>query len=199
MTDWIAWFRYQLQASADGFVWAFSQIHPALRENLPPAPDYLGTWLPARHVWHVTEYERYQVIPSMNQWLGGSMPNEDTWLDDDNAWAKVQNRGFDELTSAFRSVRQQQIELLDKLINADWNTPRETLWGHKPLSMIVTKTFQHTYEHGDTLLRMGLWWEEIVEKEARKSGNAGSQQKLRMALALPNKAYTGLGSVRVLK
>ena len=174
MTDWIAWFRYQLQASTDGFVWAFSQIHPALRENLPPAPDYLGTWLPARHVWHVTEYERYQVIPSMNQWLSGSMPNEDTWLDDDNAWAKVQNRGFDELTSAFRSVRQQQIELLDKLINADWNTPRETLWGHKPLSMIVTKTFQHTYEHGDTLLRMGLWWEEIVEEEARKSGNAGS-------------------------
>jgi len=102
------------------------------------------------------------------------MPNEDTWLDDDNAWAKVQNRGFDELTSAFRSVRQQQIELLNKLINADWNTPRETLWRHKPLSMIVTKTFQHTYEHGDTLLRMGLWWEEIVEREARKSGNAGS-------------------------
>ena len=34
MTDWVAWFRYQLQASADGFVWAFSQISPVLRENL---------------------------------------------------------------------------------------------------------------------------------------------------------------------
>lgn len=174
MTDWGTWFRYQLQASADGFVWAISQISPALRENLPPAPDYLGTWLPARHVWHVTEYERCLVIPSMNQWLGGSMPDNDTWLDDDNTWAKVQNRGFDELTSAFRHIRQQQIELLDKLIDADWNTQRETLWGHKPLSMIVTKTFQHTYEHGDTLLRMGLWWEEILEKEAKKSGNVGS-------------------------
>ena len=92
MTDWVAWFRYQLQASADGFVWAFSQIPPVL---------------------------------------------------------------------------------LDKLIDADWNAQRETLWGYKPLSMIVTKTFQHTYEHSDTLLRMGIWWEGILE-EAKKSGNVGS-------------------------
>jgi hypothetical protein len=159
MTDWVSWFRYQLQASADGFVWAFSKISPSLRESLPPDPDYLGTWPPARHVWHVTEYERCLVIPSMNQWLGGSIPTENAWPDDDNTWAKVQNRGFEELTSTFCHIRQQQLELLDKLINADWHAPRETLWGFKPLSMIVTKTFQHTYEHGDTLLRMGLWWE----------------------------------------
>jgi hypothetical protein len=174
MTDWVTWFRYQLQASADGFVWAFSQISPSLHENLPPAPDYLGTWSPARHIWHVTEYERCLVIPSMNQWLGGSIPNGDAWLDDDDTWAKVQSRGFEDLPSAFRHVRQQQTELLDKLINADWDTPRETLWGRKPLSMIVTKTFQHTYEHGDTLLRMGLWWEGILEEEARKSAKADS-------------------------
>ena len=110
----------------------------------------------------------------MNQWLGDSIPTEDAWLDDDNAWANIQNREFEELTSAFRHVRQQQIELLDQLTNTDWNTPRDTLWGYKPLSMIVTKTFQHTYEHGDTLLRMGLWWEEILEEEVRKSGNTGS-------------------------
>ena len=174
MTDWVTWFRYQLQASADGFVWAFSRISPSLREDLPPDPKYLGTWQPARHVWHVTEYERCLVIPSMNQWLGDSIPTEDAWRDDGNAWANVHNREFEELTSAFRHVRQQQIELLDKLTNTDWNTPRDTLWGHKPLSMIVTKTFQHTYEHGDTLLRMGLWWEEILEEEVRKSGSTGS-------------------------
>lgn len=173
MTDWVAWFRYQLQASADGFVWAFSQIAPQLRENLPPAPEFLGTWPPARHVWHVTEYERCLVIPSMNQWMGGSMPNGEDWLAVDNAWAEVPNRGFAELTSAFRHIREQQIALLDKLIDVDWNAQRGTLWGQKPLSMIVTKTFQHTYEHGDTLLKMGIWWEEALE-EARRSENAGS-------------------------
>lgn len=174
MTDWVPWFRYQLQASADGFIWAYSQITPSLRENLPPAPDYLGTWQPSRHVWHVTEYERCLVIPSMNRWLGDSISTEEPWPDDDDSWAKVQDRGFEELTSAFRHIRQQQIELLEKFKNADWQTQRETLWGYKPLSMVVTKTFQHTYEHGDTLLRMGLWWEQILEEEARKTRNTGS-------------------------
>jgi hypothetical protein len=56
--------------------------------------------------------------------------------------------------------------LLDTLSGVDWTTPRATLWGHKPLSMIVTKTFQHTYEHGDTILRMGLWWKEDAEEAA---------------------------------
>jgi hypothetical protein len=110
----------------------------------------------------------------MNQWLGGSMPREDAWLDDDGTWAKVQNRGVEELSSAFRYIRQQQVQLLDQLASTDWHTPHETLWGYKPLSMIVTKTFQHTYEHGDTLLRMGLRWEDILEKEAKKSAGAGS-------------------------
>ena len=174
MTDWITWFRYQLQASADGFVWAFSQIPQSLHRNMPPAPNYLGTWPPARHVWHVTEYEKWLVIPSMKQWLGGSIPPNEAWLDDDETWAKVQNREFEDLTSEFRHIRQQQIELLHLLSNVDWQASQETLWGYKPLSMIVTKTFQHTYEHGDTLLRMGLRWEEILKKEASKSANANS-------------------------
>ena len=169
MTDWVVWFRYQLQASADGFAWAFSQIPLEMRESLPPGPKYLGTWPPARHVWHVTEYERCLVIPSMNQWLGAPLAANDAWLDDDDTWAKFQNRAIEELTAAFRNIRLQQIQLLDQLANTDWQAPRETLWGHKPLSMVVTKTFQHTYEHGDTLLRMGLWWKDILEEEVKES------------------------------
>jgi len=53
----------------------------------------------------------------------------------------------------------EQIAMLEELAQVDWEAPRATLWGDKPLKMIVTKTFQHTFEHGDTLLRMGLWWE----------------------------------------
>jgi hypothetical protein len=39
---------------------------------------------------------------------------------------------------------------------------------------VLTKTIQHTWEHGDTLMRMGLWWEHIQEQialaHARKAG-----------------------------
>lgn len=164
MTDWVTWFRYQLKASADGFAWAFSQIPPSFLEQLPPDPEYLGTWSPARHVWHVTEYERCLAIPSMHEWIKGSISTESDWPDDDDTWAKVQERGAEELLSNFLSVRQQQIDLLDQFATVAWSEPRETLWGRKSLSMVVTKTFQHTYEHGDTLLRMGLWWEEMLEE-----------------------------------
>ena len=34
--------------------------------------------------------------------------------------------------------------------------------------MIVTKTYQHTFEHGDTLLRMGLWWEQFQQEYERR-------------------------------
>jgi hypothetical protein len=173
MTDYVSWFRYQLKASADGFEWAFSQIPPAFLDQLPPDPGYLGTWSPARHVWHVTEYERCMSIPAMYGWLPDLTIDDPDWPDDDDAWAKVQTRGLEALLSKFRNIRQQQIDLLDQLATTDWNEPRETQWGLKPLSMVVTKTFQHTYEHGDTLLRMGLWWEEILKEEAEKSAKAG--------------------------
>ncbi|MBK8027204.1 MAG: hypothetical protein IPK19_38895 [Chloroflexi bacterium] len=58
----------------------------------------------------------------------------------------------------FLRMRQEQIALLDQLAAIDWEAPRETIWGYKPLSMVVTKTYQHTFEHGNTLLKMGLWW-----------------------------------------
>lgn len=168
-THWATWFRYQLQASADGFTWAFTQINPSLHKALPPEPaaEVCGTWSPMRHMWHVTEYERCLALPSMLLWLGGPMPPGDAWADDDEAWAKAQHRTSDQLIADFWQVRKQEIALLDQLAGADWDTPCHTPWGMKPLSFIVTKTFQHTYEHGDTLLRMGLWWEFILGEMAK--------------------------------
>lgn len=166
MTDWASWFRTQLQTSADGFVWGAEQLDTNYHFALPPEPDYLGTWEPARHVWHVAEYERCLAVPTMRQWLGGPLPPEDAWPDDDASWENARRQPMSELLAAFRAIRQEQLQLLESLAGADWVTSRPTLWGPKPLSWIVTKTFQHTYEHGDTLLRMGLWWGHIAAQIA---------------------------------
>lgn len=175
MQNWVEWFRSQLKSSGEGFAWAFQQIEPELHFELPPVPNYMGTWSPARLVWHVTEYERCLVLPSMRQWLGGEMPSGDNiWPDDDATWASAQNRSADALVAAFHAVRQEQIKLLDPLENVDWTAPRQTLWGLKPLSMVVTKTYQHTFEHGDTLLRMSLWWREAEADIARDAQSSKS-------------------------
>lgn len=166
MTDWVAWFRTQLQTTADGFVWAAQQLDPSYSMRLPPEPGYLGTWPPARHVWHVAEYERCLVIPTMQQWLGAPFREELEWPDDDATWITLQHESLDTFLSTFCAARHEQLALLDQLNEVDWQAPRKTLWGDKPLAMIVTKTMQHTYEHGDTLLRMGLWWKDIEQFQA---------------------------------
>ena len=160
-SDIVSWFRYQLKASGEGFIWALQRMDTALYHRIPPAMKYLGEWPPLRHVWHVTEYERCIVLPSMKQWLGGPMPSEESWIDDDAAWSRVKNQTSDDFVTAFQAVRQEQITLLTDLEAVDWAAPHQTLWGVKPLIMVVTKTYQHTFEHGDTLLRMALWWHDI--------------------------------------
>ena len=74
--------------------------------------------------------------------------------------------------ATFCDIRRQQIVMLDELAQVDWEAPQATLWGDKPLKMIVTKTYQHTFEHGDTLLRMGLWWEEFAGRRWRRDERA---------------------------
>lgn len=129
MTKFVSWFRYQLKASAEGFEWAFAQIPRAFLGEIPTDPDYLGTWPPARHVWHVTEYERCLAFPAMYTWLDSPLPPKEDWPDDDETWAIVKARGFDELVANFRRTRGQQIDLLDRLASVDWSEPREVLWG----------------------------------------------------------------------
>ena len=78
------------------------------------------------------------------------------------AFANAYQAGLSDVVATFCDLRRQQIVMLDALEQADWEAPQATLWGDKPLKMIVTKTYQHIFEHGDTLLRMGLWWEEFA-------------------------------------
>jgi hypothetical protein len=40
MTNWAAWFKGQLASSGDGFVWAFGQIEPELRDPPRPRPAW---------------------------------------------------------------------------------------------------------------------------------------------------------------
>lgn len=158
MIDYVTWFRPQLNSSAEGFVWAFGQLPAEYHFLLPPNPDYMGTWSPIRHIWHVAEYERCLVIPSMQQWFGKPMPNDTGWDDSNQGFAAAQEAGLQGIVEHFLQVRRQQVEMLDELTNVDWEEARATLWGNQPLKMIVTKTYQHTLEHADTLLRMALWW-----------------------------------------
>ncbi len=173
--NWTEWFLAQLQSSAEGFVQGFWSVPERLRRETPVDEKYMGRWPAARHVWHVTEYERCVALPSMRDWQIGEQPGAADWLDDDVAWAKNRDVSDKELIDRFWVVRRQEIALVEALKNVDWNACRDTGWGRRPLAWVVMKTHQHTWEHGDTLMRMGLWWEHILEQialaQARQPGD----------------------------
>jgi DinB superfamily len=149
------WFHEQLQSSADGFVWGTEQIPEARRYMQPP--EGLGEWTVARHIFHLMFYEQTIALPSMRQWLGGTIPATEE-LDEDVAWNN-QHESVENLIDKFRTVRAAQIELLPKFDDTAWNSTCEAVWGPVTLLWVVSKTYQHTAEHTNDVMRIGLFWD----------------------------------------
>jgi hypothetical protein len=158
MSKYSEWFHEQLQNSANGFVWGTQQVHEARRYAQPPKG--LGEWTVARHVFHLWYYEQTIALPSMQQWLGGTIPFLDD-KDEDIDWSKTQET-VEDLLEKFRIVRAEQIALLPKFDDAAWNATREAVWGPVTLLWVVSKTYQHTAEHTNDVMRIGLFWDAYL-------------------------------------
>lgn len=151
------WFSYQLKASMDGFVWAVEQV-PAERRNSTPPKKGLGEWNVAQHIFHMFHYERTLALPHMHHWLGGPLPSFDERSEDD-AWEKEgRSTSIERLLQEFQQVRATQIELLPRFDETLWNEVRDSVWGERSIRWIVSKTFQHTADHTNTILCMALFW-----------------------------------------
>src|SRR5687767_4239433 len=152
------WFREHLRVGADGFVWSAEQV-PETRRYVQP-PKGLGEWSVARHVFHMLYYEQTIALPSMQQWLGGSIPIIDD-SDEDVVWSE-NKESTENLLIQFRKVRTEQISLLPKFEEAVWNETRRAVWGSVTLLWVVSKTFQHTAEHTNDVMQMRLWWDDFL-------------------------------------
>ncbi|TMF47054.1 MAG: DinB family protein [Chloroflexi bacterium] len=159
--DLSQWFNNQLNASAEGFIWAVDQVPVERRLVAPPAG--LGEWNAARHVFHMLYYEQKIALPSMNQWLGRPFTLNEEEYDEDAAWGD--GRDIGEMLADFRTVRAEQIVLLPKFDEALWHETREAVWGDVTLKWVVTKTFQHTAEHTHDVLRMALFWDMFEQHD----------------------------------
>ncbi|MGE5264995.1 MAG: DinB family protein [Acidobacteriota bacterium] len=154
------WFQNQLRSTADGFIWAAEQMPPERRYIQPPSK--LGGWTAARHVFHMAYYERNVALPSMHQWLGKPRISEDD-LDADKEWSS--GHTIESLVRTFQVVRNEQIALLTQFDEPVWHETRETGWGTVTLLWVVSKTFQHTAEHTNNVMRMALFWDIAAAQE----------------------------------
>lgn len=162
------WFGGQLHSSMENFLWSLGEV-PTARLFLTP-PHGLGDWSAAQQLFHVLAYERDCVVSSMRQRLGEPKPTvfEESW--DENAeWQKAQagvigTNLLDEMQTHFRRVRQAQIDLLPHFTDDHWMQTRDTGWGDIPLKWLVSKTWQHTYEHTSNVMRIVLFWDTFASE-----------------------------------
>jgi hypothetical protein len=135
---------------------------PAERLGLTP-PAGLGEWPALRHLFHLVWYEREIALPTMRLWLGGPLFTEEG-LDEEADW--VADEAGVELESwlaTFAAGRDEQQVLLARLDHVAWTEERPVGWSDLswpvPLSWVVTKTYQHTAEHTNDVLRIALFWD----------------------------------------
>jgi hypothetical protein len=115
-----------------------------------------------RQLHHITYYERRLVLPSMNLWLGGDVVDMSDY-DDRADWAH-NSVSLEEFLAQFIAVRQAQIKLLQNFSSEQWLEERETEWGLVPLHWIVSKTWQHSYEHTSNIMRIALLWDTFANR-----------------------------------
>ena len=156
--DLSQWFQQQLQTSMEGLQWAVEQIpQDHLYSSLSS-----DRWSVARIVYHLARYDQRIGLPSMLQWLGGPRPAvgepKENALVEERDWNDGQGYEIDALLAAFVDVRSQQIALLSQFREQDWHEEHDCIWEKVSLLWVVTKSYQHTLEHTDEILKNYLWW-----------------------------------------
>ena len=138
---------------------------------------YFGDWSAARLLFHMISYERNYAVPAMEHWLGEPHPQFDLAHPDEEMeeilWKKASPddlRPID-LIQQLRSIRAEQTLITEAIPENDiWDERLSTSLGKISFVTIVMKTIQHSFEHGNSLLKIALYWEGALEWLDRQEG-----------------------------
>ena len=167
--DYAQSFATLLQSSTDVLLWTIQQVpEDRLYRVSPKRPE---SWAVARHVLHIQYQEEQVVLPCMRLWLGEEdaarhvvedekrieryRDYEMLVHDEEIAWQQAPD--IEMRQEKFCEGRKEQIALLARFIPGAWEEMRETVWGQVTLRWAITKTYQHTLEHSNDILKHALY------------------------------------------
>ncbi len=167
----------QLEETAKIIDWAMKSVPEARLLEEPPhfthpnasydVKKYFGSWSAYRILIHLLHYEETAALPNMTLWLdeidrlarhcgGETKAYED---------ALLHEVSLQSLLDRFHTVRKKQIDVLNKITESQWTEKRpNTNWGNVTIEFIVTKSIQHTLEHGNKILRNVLFWDSYLRR-----------------------------------
>ena len=156
----------RLRDSLATIEWASSMIPVRWTHDAPPtaAP---GAWSVAMNLAHLVTYEEQLALPVLRAMAHGS-DGEGTVRSGLEHWfhadaVALSSDPVDLLVSRLRAAREEQIRTIEPLTADAFNTPRTRLFTdpgadlRHSIAWVATKTFQHTWEHGNAILRVALF------------------------------------------
>lgn len=157
----------RLRESMRVIEWA-ADLVPAAWTHENPGYYAADAWSVAMNVAHLAIYEEQIANPllaALSAGEGGVAAVKSTmehWiLDDSMALAKEE---FAAIIMRLQKERRAHIDIVERFPNERWNKPATPLFAsgvHGPsphsAAWVANKTFQHTWEHGNAILRMALF------------------------------------------
>jgi hypothetical protein len=141
-----------------GLVQAPARWHHAL----PPAvaPD---AWTVAMNLAHLTIYEEGVALRLLRSFEPGFDPagerrgGDESWFY--NEALALSGRPIEGTLSRLRSARREQVALVESFGESRLNSGATPLWPEPEhtAGWVATKTFQHTWEHGNAILQVALF------------------------------------------
>jgi hypothetical protein len=160
----------RLRRSLDDVLYAVSITPETWRHRAPATVeglDWLGGWSVAENLAHLAVYEESIAAPVLEAILAGRDGTDDVISvlegDYEARWRNLAASPIEHISQRLADARDHQIaavssmsdDLFHELTTALWATDL-TRNGHSA-AWVATKTFQHTWEHGNSILRIALF------------------------------------------
>jgi hypothetical protein len=161
-------FSELLQTSTEQVSWAIQQMPRDMYYSVSPRhPD---SWSVARIILHLQFQEERVVLPNMRLWLPerSAYAEQDDALiehykefaalvhDEEETWKSKPDVGS--VLARFQENRKKQSALVNIFPDNVWEEEKQTVWGTVTLRWAITKTYQHTVEHINDILKPALYW-----------------------------------------
>jgi hypothetical protein len=156
----------RLRDSLADLEFGLAQAPARWHHALPPGGAGLwppNAWTVAMNLAHLTIYEESMALRVLRSFEPGFDPagerrgGDESWFYND---ALALSAGpIEAMLSRLRSARRQQIDLVESLGETRLNSGVTPLWPEPEhtAGWVATKTFQHTWEHGNAILQVALF------------------------------------------
>jgi hypothetical protein len=148
-----------------------ASITPAIYHYRSPAAAtglvWFGTWSVAENLAHLAVYEEHVAAPILEAIVAGrdatAEVNSVIESDYEAHWQALSKSPLDEIVQRLSAARSRQLDAISVMSGDLFQAPTTTLWtdvlaadGHSA-AWVAAKTFQHTWEHGNSILCVALF------------------------------------------